>query len=108
MIASAGEKLLVQVSTCVSQLLIHAFCNFVSALVWCMCNCLHSLGCLVRLNLLAYCAVPVVLFLCCSLASILPVLEKVVQVQRPLVIVAEDVESEVGEAGMWCSLLCWW
>jgi hypothetical protein len=28
------------------------------------------------------------------LASILPVLEKVVQVQRPLVIVAEDVESE--------------
>eukprot|EP00879_Flechtneria_rotunda_P029549 GHRR01031967.1.p1 GENE.GHRR01031967.1~~GHRR01031967.1.p1 ORF type:complete len:494 (+),score=182.59 GHRR01031967.1:104-1483(+) len=32
--------------------------------------------------------------LTCSLASILPVLEKVVQVQRPLVIIAEDVESE--------------
>jgi chaperonin GroEL (HSP60 family) len=29
------------------------------------------------------------------LASILPVLEKVVQAQRPLVIIAEDVESEV-------------
>eukprot|EP00879_Flechtneria_rotunda_P017379 GHRR01018208.1.p1 GENE.GHRR01018208.1~~GHRR01018208.1.p1 ORF type:complete len:506 (+),score=222.47 GHRR01018208.1:389-1906(+) len=29
-----------------------------------------------------------------GLASILPVLEKVVQVQRPLVIIAEDVESE--------------
>eukprot|EP00878_Enallax_costatus_P000423 GHUV01000513.1.p1 GENE.GHUV01000513.1~~GHUV01000513.1.p1 ORF type:complete len:569 (+),score=200.80 GHUV01000513.1:158-1864(+) len=29
-----------------------------------------------------------------GLASILPVLEKVVQIQRPLVIVAEDVESE--------------